>query len=171
MNDFFRRIGEKKLLNEDCSRTNLQTHIFTIFKKFSHSMNKHEVASCEDRTQLSRRHRFLLNCTIQNFLCGFSSLPRRSPSDQHDDDAPVVSQDEDEDDFFLLQNGDHQHSKVVVTVPDLPLGWRAVPSRSRPEKVAFLNEFTGERISWIPTQTASTKRGELPSKLYHKQSI
>jgi len=49
----------------------------------------------------------------------------------------------------------------VTTVYDLPPGWKAVTSRSRPDRTAFLNEFTGERISWVPTEPASTVKGEI----------
>ena len=49
----------------------------------------------------------------------------------------------------------------VATVYDLPPGWKAVTSRSRPDRTAFLNEFTGERISWVPTEPASTIKGEI----------
>jgi len=52
-------------------------------------------------------------------------------------------------------------SENVATVYDLPPGWRAVTSRSRPDRTAFLNEFTGERISWVPTEPASTVKGEV----------
>jgi hypothetical protein len=63
-----------------------------------------------------------------------------------------------------LQKGDaHRLStkETVTTVYDLPPGWKAVPSRSRPDRAAFLNEFTGERISWVPTEPASTVKGEI----------
>jgi len=51
--------------------------------------------------------------------------------------------------------------ETVATVYDLPPGWKAVTSRSRPDRTAFLNEFTGERISWVPTEPASTIKGEI----------
>jgi hypothetical protein len=49
----------------------------------------------------------------------------------------------------------------VLSVPDLPPGWIMVQSRSRPDRTAFQNEFTGERISWVPTEPASQVRGEI----------
>ena len=52
-------------------------------------------------------------------------------------------------------------STAVSTVFDLPPGWKPVTSRSRPDRTAFLNEFTGERISWVPTEPASTVKGEI----------
>ncbi|KAH9255698.1 hypothetical protein BASA81_006092 [Batrachochytrium salamandrivorans] len=53
------------------------------------------------------------------------------------------------------------HKNAVSTVYDLPPGWTPVPSRSRPDRVAYLNDFTGERISWLPTEPASTCKGEI----------
>jgi hypothetical protein len=50
---------------------------------------------------------------------------------------------------------------ATAAVPDLPPGWKALQSRSRPDRMAFQNEFTGERISWVPTEPASTVRGEI----------
>jgi hypothetical protein len=50
---------------------------------------------------------------------------------------------------------------ATAAVPDLPPGWKAVQSRSRPDRMAFQNELTGERISWVPTEPASTVRGEI----------
>ena len=58
-------------------------------------------------------------------------------------------------------NANHTSKESVATVYDLPPGWRAVPSRSKPNRTAFLNEFTGERISWVPNEPASTEKGEI----------
>ena len=55
----------------------------------------------------------------------------------------------------------HKSTSSAVSVPDLPPGWKPVPSRSRPDRMAFMNEFTGERISWVPTEPASQVRGEV----------
>jgi len=43
--------------------------------------------------------------------------------------------------------GENDNSSPIV----LPPGWKAVPSRSRPGKVAYQNIHTGERIAWVPT--------------------
>ncbi|CAK9067965.1 Uncharacterized protein SCF082_LOCUS34316, partial [Durusdinium trenchii] len=47
---------------------------------------------------------------------------------------------------------------------ELPAGWKAVPSRSRPGKVAYQNIHTGERISWVPTEEAKTYKGGINKK-------
>ena len=42
---------------------------------------------------------------------------------------------------------------------ELPRGWRERPSASRPGHVSYINEYTGERISWLPTEPARRERG------------
>ena len=42
-----------------------------------------------------------------------------------------------------------------VPPPPLPRGWKAVESRSRPGETVFLNEWTRERIEWVPQHPAS----------------
>ena len=44
----------------------------------------------------------------------------------------------------------------------LPDGWIATESESRPGEVVYENEFTGERIAWIPTRPASDVEGDSP---------
>ena len=56
-----------------------------------------------------------------------------------------------------------------VASDELPAGWRAVPSRSRPGKIAYQNIFTGERISWVPTEPASHTKGEIKKKKKKKK--
>ena len=45
---------------------------------------------------------------------------------------------------------------------DLPKGWKAVPSNTRPGQLTFVNKLTGERISYFPTVKASSKANNLP---------
>jgi dUTPase len=52
---------------------------------------------------------------------------------------------------------------------NLPNGWGVVPSRSRPGLVAFVNTHTGERISWIPQEPASTVIGSILKKKRPKE--
>ena len=47
---------------------------------------------------------------------------------------------------------------------DLPEGWKAAVSRSRPGKMAYVNLHTGERISWVPTEPAPTEKGQIKRK-------
>ena len=47
---------------------------------------------------------------------------------------------------------------------DLPEGWKAAVSRSRPGKMAYVNLHTGERISWVPTEPAPTVKGQIKRK-------
>ena len=47
---------------------------------------------------------------------------------------------------------------------DLPEGWKAAVSRSRPGKLAFVNLHTGERISWVPTEPAPLEKGQIKRK-------
>mmetsp|Transcript_12785 Transcript_12785/g.20686 ORF Transcript_12785/g.20686 Transcript_12785/m.20686 type:complete len:126 (-) Transcript_12785:112-489(-) len=56
-----------------------------------------------------------------------------------------------------------QDSEPLAPV-ELPPGWKAVPSRSRPGKVAYQNIHTGERISWVPTEEAKTYKGGISKK-------
>mmetsp|Transcript_15578 Transcript_15578/g.30145 ORF Transcript_15578/g.30145 Transcript_15578/m.30145 type:complete len:113 (+) Transcript_15578:139-477(+) len=56
-----------------------------------------------------------------------------------------------------------QDSEPLAPV-ELPAGWKAVPSRSRPGKVAYQNIHTGERISWVPTEEAKTYKGGITKK-------
>mmetsp|Transcript_11852 Transcript_11852/g.17671 ORF Transcript_11852/g.17671 Transcript_11852/m.17671 type:complete len:131 (+) Transcript_11852:179-571(+) len=53
---------------------------------------------------------------------------------------------------------------------ELPPGWKAVPSRSRPGKVAYQNIHTAERISWIPTEEAKTYKGGISKKKKKKST-
>eukprot|EP00037_Helgoeca_nana_P033569 m.418479 g.418479 ORF g.418479 m.418479 type:complete len:342 (-) comp30963_c0_seq1:119-1144(-) len=49
------------------------------------------------------------------------------------------------------------------SAPDgLPEGWKRVPSRSRPGQFTYENQFTKERISWIPDCAASRTPKNLP---------
>jgi len=59
--------------------------------------------------------------------------------------------------------------RAPVATDELPAGWRAVPSRSRPGKIAYQNIFTGERISWMPTEAASHTKGEIKKKKKKKK--
>lgn len=52
----------------------------------------------------------------------------------------------------------------LIASEDLPPGWKAVPSRSRPGKVAYQNVHTGERISWIPKEAAAAFKGAIKKK-------
>lgn len=51
---------------------------------------------------------------------------------------------------------------VPAGPPALPRGWTAVASRSRPGQFTYVNDYTGERISWAPTKAASRTKGKLP---------
>lgn len=42
------------------------------------------------------------------------------------------------------------------------LGWRAVESSSHPGEIVYENAFTGEKISWEPSQKAAENPGESP---------
>ena len=44
----------------------------------------------------------------------------------------------------------------------LPEGWKRVPSRSRPGAFTYENQYTKERISWVPDRPASRKMKDLP---------
>lgn len=44
----------------------------------------------------------------------------------------------------------------------LPEGWKRVPSRSRPGTFTYENQYTKERIAWIPDRPASRKMKDLP---------
>ena len=52
---------------------------------------------------------------------------------------------------------------------DLPKGWKAVPSRTRPGKLTYLNKLTGERIAYYPTLRASHKPNDLPPYMPRKK--
>ena len=45
---------------------------------------------------------------------------------------------------------------------DLPEGWEAVESQSRPGQWSYENEYTGERIQWKPTRPADEEEGKSP---------
>jgi hypothetical protein len=47
---------------------------------------------------------------------------------------------------------------------ELPPGWKAVPSRSRPGKTAYQNIHTNERIAWVPTEEAPLYKGAMLKK-------
>ena len=42
----------------------------------------------------------------------------------------------------------------------LPVGWKIVASRSKKGRLVYKNLFTNERISWLPTESASRERGQ-----------
>ena len=60
-----------------------------------------------------------------------------------------------------------QRRQVIVgreaRPPPLPLNWRAVPSRSQPGTLSFLNELTGERTRVRPTKDATAASAPLPA--------
>mmetsp|Transcript_2636 Transcript_2636/g.4374 ORF Transcript_2636/g.4374 Transcript_2636/m.4374 type:complete len:129 (+) Transcript_2636:59-445(+) len=60
-------------------------------------------------------------------------------------------------------DGSRGDSDLLVPI-ELPPGWKAVPSRSRPGKLAYQNVHTGERISWVPTEQAKTYKGAISKK-------
>ena len=49
---------------------------------------------------------------------------------------------------------------------ELPPGWVAVPSRSRPGRIAYQNMHTGERISWFPDSDSKVTKHQI--KRRHK---
>ena len=54
-------------------------------------------------------------------------------------------------------------------IPDLPPGWKAVPSRSRPGRFAYQNIHTGERISWVPKEPAAKEKGMIKKQKKKKE--
>jgi hypothetical protein len=58
----------------------------------------------------------------------------------------------------------------LIASEDLPPGWKAVPSRSRPGKVAYQNVHTGERISWIPKEAAAAFKGAIKKQKKKKKT-
>ena len=44
----------------------------------------------------------------------------------------------------------------------LPKGWKRVASKSRPGEFSYVNQFTREKISWLPTIPASRTPGNPP---------
>ena len=51
-----------------------------------------------------------------------------------------------------------------LTKIELPPGWKAVPSKSRPGEIAYQNIHTGERIAWLPTEEAKTYKGGIKKR-------
>ena len=49
---------------------------------------------------------------------------------------------------------------LLALAQELPRGWRAVGSHSRPGDVVYENEVTGERIPWVPVHPAAPHEGE-----------
>lgn len=47
---------------------------------------------------------------------------------------------------------------------ELPPGWKAVPSRSRPGKISYQNIHTGEKIAWVPKEEAPLKKNMIKKK-------
>lgn len=105
--------------------------------------------------------------SVTTVSCCCPGFPLRR-ADKHHEDASLSKNNENEppsynDKLPLSTSRPIQRASTagsVTTVYDLPPGWKAIKSRSRPDRNAFLNEFTGERISWIPTEPASQIKGE-----------
>ena len=45
----------------------------------------------------------------------------------------------------------------------LPAGWTPVESASRPGQYSYINDHTGEKIAWRPTEPASREAGHVPA--------
>ncbi|GBG30767.1 Hypothetical Protein FCC1311_069872 [Hondaea fermentalgiana] len=56
-----------------------------------------------------------------------------------------------------------QDSEPLAPV-ELPAGWKAVPSRSRPGKVAYQNIHTGKRTHLMGSDEAKTYKGGISKK-------
>ena len=72
------------------------------------------------------------------------------------DDADVIINDD--DGGFTVKGGKF----LVAAAARLPAGWTQQESRSRPGQFTYVNMYTNERISWLPTVPASRTPDDLP---------